>query len=182
MRAGQAVRRRILNPPQSHPFGERQYSAEDPEGHRWSFTESVADVLPEAWGATVSDIQPRLASLPRPRFCYLQIPSIDVHQSADFYERVFGWHIRHRETGHPSFDDATGNVSGGWFTDRSPARDARLGLLPSIWVDNIDATLAVVAANGGEIVDARHPDSPGSTSWIASFRDPAGNVLGLYQE
>jgi predicted enzyme related to lactoylglutathione lyase len=173
---------RILSPPDSKPFGERQYSAEDLEGHRWAFTESVAEVQPEAWGATVSDIQPRLALRPRPSLCYLQIPAVDVHQSADFYQRVFGWNIRHRETDHPSFDDAAGNVSGGWFTDRSPSRDPGLGLLPYIWVDNIDATLALVAANGGETVEAPHPDSPGSTSWIASFRDPAGNVLGLYQE
>jgi uncharacterized glyoxalase superfamily protein PhnB len=33
------------------PFGERQYVAQDPGGHRWTFTESVADVAPEEWGA-----------------------------------------------------------------------------------------------------------------------------------
>lgn len=38
---------RILSPPASHPFGERQYSAEDLEGHRWAFSQSVADVQPE---------------------------------------------------------------------------------------------------------------------------------------
>src|ERR1035438_9889204 len=52
---------RILSPPDSKPFGERQYSAEDLEGHRWAFTESVADVEPEAWGAPVAHIQHRLA-------------------------------------------------------------------------------------------------------------------------
>ncbi|MGA3041724.1 MAG: VOC family protein [Bryobacteraceae bacterium] len=45
---------RILSPPDSKPFGERQYNAEDLEGHRWAFTESVADVQPEAWGGIVS--------------------------------------------------------------------------------------------------------------------------------
>jgi uncharacterized glyoxalase superfamily protein PhnB len=44
---------RILNPPQTYPFGERQYTAEDPGGHRWSFTQSVADVAPEDWGGRV---------------------------------------------------------------------------------------------------------------------------------
>jgi predicted enzyme related to lactoylglutathione lyase len=175
---------RILSPPDTKPFGERQYSAEDLEGHRWTFTESVADVQPETWGATVAQAAPevncRLDLLPRPRLCYLQIPAIDVHQSAAFYERVFGWNIRRRESDHPSFDDATGNVSGAWFTGRVPSREA--GLLPSIWVDNIDATLALVAAHGGEIVDAPHHDAPDSTCWIANFRDPAGNLIGLYQE
>jgi predicted enzyme related to lactoylglutathione lyase len=55
-------------------------------------------------------------------------------------------------------------------------------VLPYIWVDDIDATLALVAAHGGEIVEPRRHDTPGSTSWIATFRDPAGNLIGLYQE
>ena len=41
---------RILSPPETHPFGERQYTAEDLCGHRWTFSQSVADVAPEAWG------------------------------------------------------------------------------------------------------------------------------------
>ena len=32
------------------------------------------------------------------------------------------------------------------------------------------------------LVEARHPDTPGGTCYIATFRDPAGNVVGLYQE
>jgi len=44
---------RILNPPTDYPYGERQYSAEDPGGHRWTFSQSVADVDPESWGAIV---------------------------------------------------------------------------------------------------------------------------------
>jgi uncharacterized glyoxalase superfamily protein PhnB len=41
---------RILSPPTTYPYGERQYSVEDPEGHRWHFTQSVADVDPADWG------------------------------------------------------------------------------------------------------------------------------------
>ncbi len=43
---------RILTPPANHPFGERQYTAEDLAGHRWTFSQSIADVAPEEWGAT----------------------------------------------------------------------------------------------------------------------------------
>jgi uncharacterized glyoxalase superfamily protein PhnB len=43
----------ILQPPQDMPFGERQYMAVDLAGHRWAFSQSIADVAPEAWGATV---------------------------------------------------------------------------------------------------------------------------------
>ena len=43
---------RILRPPTDYPYGERQYTAEDPGGHRWTFSQSIADVAPEAWGGT----------------------------------------------------------------------------------------------------------------------------------
>jgi uncharacterized glyoxalase superfamily protein PhnB len=42
---------RILKSPTDMPFGERQYTVEDPWGHRWTFSQSIADVAPEAWGA-----------------------------------------------------------------------------------------------------------------------------------
>jgi len=42
---------RILKPPTDMPFGERQYTVEDPWDHRWTFSQSIADVAPEAWGA-----------------------------------------------------------------------------------------------------------------------------------
>jgi uncharacterized glyoxalase superfamily protein PhnB len=41
---------RILQPPKDYPYGERQYSVEDLAGHRWSFTQSLADVEPAQWG------------------------------------------------------------------------------------------------------------------------------------
>jgi uncharacterized glyoxalase superfamily protein PhnB len=42
---------RILSPPRTCEFGERQYSVEDLAGYRWTFSQSVADVSPEEWGA-----------------------------------------------------------------------------------------------------------------------------------
>jgi len=43
---------RILEPPADYPYGERQYTAEDLAGRRWTFSESIADVAPEEWGGT----------------------------------------------------------------------------------------------------------------------------------
>ena len=43
---------RIVYEPETHSFGERQYTAEDLAGYRWAFSQSVADVAPEEWGAT----------------------------------------------------------------------------------------------------------------------------------
>ncbi|MGN6871594.1 MAG: VOC family protein [Solirubrobacteraceae bacterium] len=43
---------RILAAPKDFAYGERQYTAEDLGGHHWTFSESIADVLPEDWGGT----------------------------------------------------------------------------------------------------------------------------------
>jgi uncharacterized glyoxalase superfamily protein PhnB len=43
---------RIVHPPANMPFGERPYTAEDLAGHRWTFSQSIADVALEHWGAT----------------------------------------------------------------------------------------------------------------------------------
>ena len=41
---------KILTEPKDHAYVERQYDAEDFNGHRWNFTETIADVEPESWG------------------------------------------------------------------------------------------------------------------------------------
>jgi uncharacterized glyoxalase superfamily protein PhnB len=46
---------RVLKAPADMPFGERQYTAEDLGGHRWTFSQSIADVAPEEWGATPAE-------------------------------------------------------------------------------------------------------------------------------
>jgi uncharacterized glyoxalase superfamily protein PhnB len=44
---------RIVAEPSDFEFGERQYTAEDPAGHQWTFSETLADVAPEEWGGTL---------------------------------------------------------------------------------------------------------------------------------
>ena len=111
------------------------------------------------------------------KICYLEIPAIDIASSADFYKSVFGWNIRKRGDGSIAFDDATGEVSGTWVLGR-PAATAP-GLLVYVMVDNVAATLEVIVSRGGEIVQPIGADAPEIT---ARFSDPAGNVIGLYQE
>jgi len=43
---------RIVTEPTNFEFGERQYTAQDPAGHQWTFSETLADVAPEEWGGT----------------------------------------------------------------------------------------------------------------------------------
>jgi predicted enzyme related to lactoylglutathione lyase len=111
------------------------------------------------------------------KICYIEIPSTDVARSADFYKRVFGWNVRKRGDGSSAFDDTTGQVSGTWVLKRPPS--SQPGLLVYIMVDSVAATLETIVANGGEIVQPIGADAPEIT---ARFRDPGGNVIGLYQQ
>jgi uncharacterized glyoxalase superfamily protein PhnB len=44
---------RVIRPPTDYPYGERQYTADDLYGHRWTFSQTNADVDPAAWGGTL---------------------------------------------------------------------------------------------------------------------------------
>ena len=46
----------ILRGPTDFPYGERQYTAVDLGGHVWTFSQSIADVDPASWGATVGTL------------------------------------------------------------------------------------------------------------------------------
>jgi uncharacterized protein len=111
------------------------------------------------------------------KICYIEMPATDIARSSEFYKRVFGWNIWKRGDGSVAFDDTTGEVSGTWVVGRRPA--ATPGLLFYVMVDSVTATLDVIVANKGQIVQPVGADAPEIT---ARFRDPAGNVIGLYQQ
>ena len=110
------------------------------------------------------------------KICYIELPATDVAASSEFYGKVFGWNVRRRGDGSAAFDDGVGEVSGTWVLDRPPA--SAPGLMMHVMVDSVAATLDAIVANGGEVVQPIGADAPEIT---ARFRDPAGNVLGLYQ-
>ncbi|MGG9963626.1 VOC family protein [Ferruginibacter sp. SUN106] len=110
------------------------------------------------------------------KICYIELPSKDINESATFYHQVFNWQIRKNDDGTASFDDAVTEVSGTWRTDRKPVNE--LGIMIHIMVYDIDATIALINENGGEIIQ---PVDKAAREITASFSDPTGNVLGLYQ-
>jgi predicted enzyme related to lactoylglutathione lyase len=111
------------------------------------------------------------------KICYIEIPATDIAQSADFYQRAFGWDIRQRGDGSTAFDDTVGGVSGTWVLGREPDRDP--GLLVSIMAASAEKAGQAVVAAGGEIVNPVNPDHP---EVHFTFRDPAGNLMGVYQQ
>jgi predicted enzyme related to lactoylglutathione lyase len=111
------------------------------------------------------------------KICYIEMPAIDINQSASFYKNVFGWNIRKRGDGTTAFDDTVGEVSGAWILDRKPMTEP--GLLFYIMVDSVEQAIEKLLAHGGKLVQPIGEDAPEIT---ARFSDPAGNIVGLYQE
>jgi predicted enzyme related to lactoylglutathione lyase len=154
------------------------FALERPEARNGNLRELTSQGKKNRKAGSMNDeLKPKSPSLANGKICYVEIPAIDVRVSAEFYSNVFGWKIRRRGDGGVAFDDTTGQVSGTWVVDCPPAIEP--GLLIYIMVGSVAATIELVIAQGGEIVQPIGGDAPEIT---ARFRDPAGNVLGLYQE
>lgn len=105
----------------------------------------------------------------------MRLPATDPRRSAAFYEEVFGWAVD-ADRDDPSFADGTGHVIGHFRADVPVAGEA--GVLPYVFVERVDTTLKKVVAQGGEIVTRPYPEGD---LRVATFRDPAGNVVGVWQ-
>ena len=107
---------------------------------------------------------------------YLQIPAVDPRVSSAFYAELFGWQIDPRGGDDFRFSEPGGLLIGRWVTDRAPAPEA--GFVPYIYVNDVDRVVAAVAGKGGAVVEA--PRAEGDVL-IARVRDPAGNLVGVWQ-
>ena len=106
---------------------------------------------------------------------YLQIPANDAKASAAFYEAVVGWRTHEDGRGVWKFDEPAGFLIGRWSITLAPAAP---GFLPHFYVSDVRAAVARAVKAGGAVVKAPHPE--GDTVG-AQLRDPAGNVLGVWQ-
>jgi catechol 2,3-dioxygenase-like lactoylglutathione lyase family enzyme len=100
---------------------------------------------------------------------YIQIPAADITASARFYERVLGWAVDPPESGF----EAPGLI-GQWVTDRPSTPEAG----PVLWihVNDVGRTLAEAEQAGAVLRQSPTPDGP---RLLASFSDPAGNLVGI---
>jgi len=105
---------------------------------------------------------------------YVHIPARDAQQSAAFYETVFGWDIRGDPT-RPSFSDSTGHVIGAWVTDIPVVGHG--GVLLYVYVNDVEHTLTTAQRHGGAVVQPPYPEGDRT---VATSRDPAGTVLGVW--
>jgi uncharacterized protein len=104
---------------------------------------------------------------------YLRIAAPDPARSAAFYDAVFGWKIRKDST---AFGDGSGHVIGHFMPDLPVAGEA--GVIPYVYVQDIDEALARVPGAGGEVTTQPYPEGD---LWVAMTRDPAGNAIGVWQ-
>ena len=104
---------------------------------------------------------------------YLRIAAPDPVRSAAFYNAVFGWTIRKDST---AFEDGTGHVIGHFWPDLPVAGEA--GVVPYVYVQDIDETLTRVPGAGGQVTTKPYPEGD---LWVAMTRDPAGNAIGVWQ-
>jgi predicted enzyme related to lactoylglutathione lyase len=116
-----------------------------------------------------------MTTLRHGKICHVELPADDPQKAAEFYARVFDWTVRSAH-GTYFFEDSTDEVSGHWVPHREATPP---GVLVYVWVDDLAAAVERVVAEGCEIVQPIGGD-PGELT--ARFRDPGGNVVGLYQE
>ena len=108
---------------------------------------------------------------------YLHMPASDPREAATFYQHVFGWAIDDPDSDRPSFGDSSGRLRGAWLSDHIVPHDP--GLLPYVYVDDVQETVSRIVTHGGEMVTNPRPEG---LLTIATFRDPAGNVIGLWHD
>ncbi|WP_062077508.1 VOC family protein [Demequina globuliformis] len=115
--------------------------------------------------------------MPHGDITHIDIPVADLGAATEFYEALFGWTITAPPgfAGYPMWQ-APNEVSGGGLAPRSEGFTQPRSYVE---VDSIDDTLAQIQERGGTIV--RGKEEITATSWWAVFRDPDGNIMGLYE-
>lgn len=120
---------------------------------------------------------------------HFEIPTDDLARAKEFYGAIFGWQLQTMQMGEGDYtiamttpvDEKTqmptepGAINGG-FTHRSSGTSSPI---ITIDVEAIDDTLKQIEAAGGSTVQARTP-IPGMGAF-AYFKDPEGNVMGLWE-
>lgn len=121
------------------------------------------------------------------RLMHFELHASDPQKAIAFYSAVFGWNFQPWEgpmeywlimTGDPN----TPGIDGGLMRRQGPPPprgSAVNAFVCTIAVEDLDATTALVIANGGDIALPKMP-VPG-IGWIGYFHDLDGNLIGAMQ-
>jgi uncharacterized protein len=121
--------------------------------------------------------------MPNP-IVHFEIPADDVARAKAFYEKVFGWKIKlfPMPAGGPEYYGVTtrkegeAGIDGGLMKRNMPGQP----FANYIGVKSIDDFMGKIQANGGAAIMQKQEIAPGM-GWIAVFKDPEGNIMGLHQ-
>lgn len=115
--------------------------------------------------------------MPHGDITHVDIPVADLAAATTFYGSVFGWQIAEYPgyEGYPMWQ-APNKVSGGGL---APRGEGFTQPRSTVEVDSIDETLEVVRQQGGTVTMEKTPID--DTSWWATFTDPDGNSIGIYE-
>ncbi|GAA2834627.1 VOC family protein [Kribbella solani] len=120
------------------------------------------------------------------RIVHFEVPYDDGERARAFYREAFGWNLMEMpemnytmaSTGpvnEQSMPSEPGFINGGMFQ----RTDQLSGPMLTVDVPDIDAAFKAIESLGGERVGEKMP--VGDMGFAAYFKDPEGNVLGLWQ-
>jgi len=110
--------------------------------------------------------------------CHLEIPTINVKKSGEFYKKLFGWKIDYGwSKDYATFSTEEGVLTGGGLDSSEEARS--LGkIIVYILVDDINTMLERAVKLGAKKVKER-TEIP-NVGWYGLFTDLDGNIIGLF--
>ncbi|MHB1207420.1 MAG: VOC family protein [Rhodospirillaceae bacterium] len=112
---------------------------------------------------------------------HFEIPADDLDRARKFYTSIFGWKIsdpwKMQYFMVETRDHHGDGINGGMMKRKAPGQP----FTNYIAVDEINDILAQVTAGGGMLAMPKTEIGPGM-GWIAAFKDPEGNIMGLHQE
>jgi uncharacterized protein len=121
---------------------------------------------------------------------HFEIHVDDMERGRAFYEKLFGWSFQNwgnndyyvvmtGEEGTPGINGGMMPRLGGQTSDGQQS-DRVTAWVNTVGVDDLDATLAAVEANGGSIALAK--EKMEGVGWVAYAKDTEGNIFGLIQD
>lgn len=119
------------------------------------------------------------------RVVHFEIPYEDGDRARAFYGEAFGWDLQAWSEGEYTLvttgpTGESGASEPGFINGGMMKREAPFGSpVIVIAVDDIDASMATVERLGGSTVMAKQP--VGDMGWAAYFKDPEGNLMGVFQ-
>ncbi|HKY48291.1 MAG TPA: VOC family protein [Acidimicrobiia bacterium] len=115
---------------------------------------------------------------------HFEIHVDDMERARSFYEKVLGWSFQ--KWGDIDYyvvttgEEGTPGINGGMLPRRGGSGDKVTAWVSTVGVDDLDATMAAVEANGGSI--ALPKEKMEGVGWLAYAKDTEGNIFGMIED